>query len=325
MEGVWPRTDVCGPNGAKPPLEEAIAELAEHRHNVVTADQLETLGLGSRGIRHRAARGRLHTLYRSVYAVGSRKLTREGHFLAAVYACGPSAVLSHRSAAALWGLRASSQTKIDVTSPRRSGRRHEGIRVHSGATLAPRDITSVHEVPCTTVPRTLLDLADVLSLHALDRAVHESVVHCLFDGRAVNEILESANGRRGAAKLRAVLADPGHLEGPTSHIGLEERFLALCETNGLPRPEVNVRVQTAEGSLEVDFLWRGQRLIVETDSRRFHSTVRALERDDYRDALLGAAGYRVRRCRWREVVYEPGLVAAELRERLTGGIAARLP
>jgi len=135
----------------------------------------------------------------------------------------------------------------------------------------------------------------------------------------VRDVLARANGRRGAAKLRAVLADPGHLETPTPHEGIEGRFLLFCHANRLPRPETNVRVQTHEGSLEVDFLWRERRLIVETDSRRFHSTVRALERDHHRDRLLRDADYRVRRCGWREVVHEPGPLAAELHERLSEG------
>jgi|SRR5680860_395246 len=316
MEGVWPETDAYRPNAATPPFDAAMAELAERQYNVVTAKQLETLGLGARGIRHRAAAGRLHTLYRSVYAVGSRNLTREGHWLAAVYACGEGAALSYRSVAAHWGIRQSTQTRIDVTSPSRSGRPYTGIRVHSGAALTPADVTVHDGIPCTTVARTLLDLADVLSLDALDRAVHESVARRLFDLRAVRHALEQANGRRGAQRLREVLADPGHLEGPLPHRGVEERFFAFCRQQGLPQPEVHPGIPTAAETLEVDFLWRDQRLILETDSRDWHSTIRTRERDAYRDRLLGEAGYRVRRCRWAQVVYEPERLAAVLRDLL---------
>jgi len=297
-------------------LDQAISALANTQYNVVIAAQLRALGLGPRGIRHRVAAGRLHTLYRSVYAVGSRNLTREGHFLAAVYACGKDAALSHISAAAHRGFRPGASTKIHVTSPTRSGRAYGGIRVHSGATLTAADITIHNGIPCTTVARTLLDLADVVAFDALDRAVHESVAMQLFDLKAVKDVLGRANGRRGAQKLREVLADPGHLEGPLPHQGVEERFFAFCRQQGLPRPEVHPDVPTAAETFEVDFLWRDQRLIVETDSRAWHSTIRTRERDAYRDALLEDAGYRVRRCTWAQVVYEPERLAAVLRDLL---------
>jgi len=297
-------------------LDQAISALANAQYNVVTAAQLKRLGLGPRGMRHRVKAGRLHTLYRSVYAVGSRKLSREGHFLAAVYACGEDAALSHASAAAHRGYRPTASAKIDVTSRTRCGRTCQGIRVHSGATLTEADVT-VHEgIPCTTVARTLLDLADVLSFDALDRAVHEAVAVRLFDLGAVNEVLARANGRRGAKKLREVLADPGHLEGPLPHEGVEERFFSFCRQQGLPRPEVHPDIPTAAETFEVDFLWRDQRLVVETDSRAWHSTVRTRERDAYRDRLLDEAGYRVRRCTWAQVVYEPESLAARLRRLL---------
>jgi len=102
------------------------------------------------------------------------------------------------------------------------------------------------------VARTLLDLAEVLSLHALDRAVHESLALRLFDGKAIDDVLDRANGRRGAAKLREVLARSGPPRGSHTYEGIEERFLAFCHTYRLPRPETNVRVQTLRGSLEVD-------------------------------------------------------------------------
>jgi very-short-patch-repair endonuclease/predicted transcriptional regulator of viral defense system len=316
VEGVWPRTEVCVPNQAIPPIDQAIAGLAERQYNVVTARQLQALGLGARNIRVRAERGRLHTLHRSVYAVGSRNLTREGHWLAGVYACGEGSALSYRSVAAHWGMRQSAQAKIDVTSPSRAGRSCHSIRVHSGATLTAADVT-VHEgIPCTTVARTLLDLADVLSFDALDRAVHEAVARRLFDLGATREALERANGRHGAQRLREVLADPGHLEGPLPHEGVEERFFAFCRQQGLPRPEVHQELATALERLEVDFLWRRQRLVVETDSRDWHSTIRTRQRDAYRDRLLEDAGYRVRRYTWAQVVYEPERLAKTLRQLL---------
>jgi len=316
MEEGLVRTDEIVVNRNKAPCELALARLAERQFNVVGRQQLVDLGLARSTIRSRVASGRLHTLYRAVYAVGSRNLKPEGHWLAAVFACGPDAWLTYRCAAANWGLRHGASGRIDVSSLAQRGRGHGDIRVHSGATLTPADVTVHNGIPCTTVARTLLDLADVLSFDALDRAVHETVAVRLFDLEAVNEALARANGRRGAAKLRAVLADPGHLEGPLPHAGVEERFFAFCRQHGLPRPEVHRNIATAAEALEVDFLWRDQRLIVETDSRAWHSTTRTRERDAHRDRLLEGAGYRVRRCTWAQVVYEPERLATVLRDLL---------
>ncbi len=300
----------------KTPLDLAIAELAERQFNVVTARQLHALGLGPRGVRHRVASGRLHVLYRGVYAVGSRNLARQGHWLAAVLACGPDAWLSHAAAASNLELRGSAAGRIDVTSRAQRGRSYPDIRLHSGAALTPADVTIHNGIPCTTVARTLLDLADVLSVDALDRAVHESVQLGRFDLNAMEEVLARANGRHGAHKLREILADPGHLEGPLPNRGIEERFVAFCRQHDLPRPEAHQHIQTATETLEVDFLWRGQRAIVETDGRRWHSTARKGTRDAYRDRLLEQAGYRVRHVRWAQVVYEPERLAQILRDLL---------
>jgi Transcriptional regulator, AbiEi antitoxin len=157
MEGGLVPTDDHFVSSNKTPLDLAIARLAERQYNVVTREQLEDLGLARSTIRSRAAAGRLHPLYRAVYAVGSRRLTKEGHFLAAVYACGPQSWLSYRASADHWGFRPSAAAKIDVTSRTQHGRRYSGIRLHSGATLTRADITVHDGIPCTTVARTLLD------------------------------------------------------------------------------------------------------------------------------------------------------------------------
>ena len=313
MDGVPAKASHCGTEQAKPPDDTALARLAARQHGVVALAQLRTLGLSASGVRSRVARGRLHRLHRGVYAVGHARVTRQGHWLAAVLACGADAVLSHRSAAALWGLRPSDRSSVDVTTFGRAGRSRAGIDEHSGATLDTCQITSIEGIPCTTVARTLLDLAGVVDRRALSRAVNQAEVLRVFDARAVEAILERANGRRGAAALRAAIADH-EPEAVHARSELEQRFLDLCSAAGAPGPTLNARLSIPGGSIEVDFLWRRPRLIAELDGNATHGTRQAFEHDRRRDQLLTLAGWRVVRFTWRQLEQEP--------ERITTTIAA---
>jgi predicted transcriptional regulator of viral defense system len=139
-----------------------IAEIAASQHGVISLTQLRELGLSARAVQNRVAIGKLHRIHRGVYAVGHPVLSKEGRWMAAVLACGPDALLSHRSAAALWGIRPTARSRIDVTLGRPTGRAVPGIDIHRTRTLRAQDATKVTNIPCTTVARTLLDLADVV-------------------------------------------------------------------------------------------------------------------------------------------------------------------
>jgi hypothetical protein len=309
MEGSGGNRRHSGRFRPDPLLEWAIAEQAGAQHGVVALRQLVALGLSASAVRTRVSAGRLHRVHDGVFAVGHAALTIEGHYMAAVLACGQGAVLSHREAAALLGLRASSRSVIDVTSPRRSGRERAGIEVHTGATLLPRDVDTVDGIPCTTVARTLLDLAEVVDRQQVERACEQAEVLRVFDLRAVEDVLDRANGRRGAPVLEAILAE--HAIGTAlTRRELEARFLALCRAAGLPRPEVNAWLPLEPIGVEADFLWREPRLIVETDGRATHLTARAFEVDRRRDQRAMLAGWRVVRFTWRQVDEEPAVVAA---------------
>jgi predicted transcriptional regulator of viral defense system len=262
-----------------------IARLAEHQHNLVSLTQLRAVGLSRAAVAKRAASGRLHRIHQGVYAVGHGRLTREGHWMAEVLAYGRSARLSHRSAAALWNLRPDNRPTTDVLVPARSARSRPGIDVHASVTLTPADCAVVDGIPSTTVARTLLDLAEVVDRRGLERAVEQAEFLRIFDLRAVEDVLGRANGRPGAAVLRAVLADLS--EPALTKSGLEEDFLALCEAAGVPRPEVNAELIVDDGpAIEVDFLWRGRRLAIETDAFGTHGTRQSFERDRLRDQRL---------------------------------------
>jgi very-short-patch-repair endonuclease len=270
-------------------LDLAIARLAANQHGVVSLEQLLAIGLDLDAISYRVRVGRLHRIHRGVYAVGHRRLTFEGRCKAAVFACGPEAALSHRSAAALWGMLAPSSGVLDVTVPRRGGRRQRrGIRLHRSTTLHPAQTTLRAGIPVTTPARTLADLHRCATPDDLAKA-------------------------RRQAELRGYrLGEEAAAEPDRTRTELERRFLALCRRHGLPRPEVNAPI----GEYVVDFLWRDTGLIVETDSYRFHGGRAAFEYDYRRQARLIAAGFEVLRFTWRQVVDEPDQVLAAVRARL---------
>jgi very-short-patch-repair endonuclease len=296
----------------RPPLELAVAELAGRQWGVVSLGQLRALGLGEGAVRWRLRSRRLHRVHRGVYAVGHRHLGREGRWLAAVLACGPGAVLSHRSAASHWGLLATSQALVDVTAAR--GRRGtRDIRLHRTRSLIACDTTTHEGIPITTVARTLLDLAATVRPDRLERAFAQALVLHLYDQRAITHVLQRANGHRGKRALAEATAhEPKHTKSDW-----EARMLALIRTNQLPEPLVNhTLIAPDHGSCEVDFLWPSRHLIVETDSWQFHGTKTAYEDDRARDAALQAAGYRVVRFTWRT---QDTTIAGRLRALLTAG------
>jgi Protein of unknown function (DUF559) len=221
-------------------------------------------------------------------------------------------VLSHRSAAALWGLLASGRLPVDVTAPRQTGRALAGIHSHRSVSLQAGETTVIRSIPCTSVARTLLDLAEVVDRRGLERAINEAEVLRLFDFTALEDVLAGAVGRRGAPILRSVLAayDPAY---SLTRNEIEERFLALCDSDGIPRPRVNAWIPLEGGGVEVDFLWRTQRLIVETDGRQAHGTSRAFERDRRRDQRLLCSGWNVVRISWRQLTREPEQVGQTIR------------
>ncbi len=285
----------------------ALAALGAAQWAVFTVEQLGGLGLSARTVQRRAATGRLHRLYRRVYSlVPPQLLTREGRWMAAVLACGAGAVLSHQSAAALHALRPYGGVKIDVTVPTRSTRKQPGVNVHRSTALTPADVTVVNNIPCTTVGRTLFDLAEVIDRRTLERAYDEAEILEVFDLRAMHDQLRRNPTRPGAGVVRAVLNE--HYIGTTATWSeLEERFLRLVREAGLPQPEVNVWVVLPDGgpAIRGDFVWRDKRIIVEADGHKTHGTRQAFERDRRRDQRASVARWRPVRTTWRQLERAP--------------------
>jgi very-short-patch-repair endonuclease/predicted transcriptional regulator of viral defense system len=294
------------------PVDRALSEVATRQHGVVGRWQLVDLGLSRHAIRHRVAAGRLHALRPGVYSVGHRAVAREGWWMAAVLAIGPDAVLSHRSAAALWGLRATSQSRVEVTVARPL-RTRSGIQLHRGK--VPTDEVTVRiGIPVTTVPRTLVDLAAVLRTADLRRAAEQAEALRLADPVPLKTVVQRHRGRHGAGRLRAIVDDG--IEATITRSELERRFLSFIEEHGLPRPQVNVAMEVNGIRIEADCVWRAQRTIVELDGHTFHSDRHAFERDRERDRLLQAAGWRVVRITWSQLHLQPAAVLRDLNELL---------
>jgi very-short-patch-repair endonuclease len=295
-------------------VDRALASLAGCQHGVVARRQLLALGLRHRTIERRIARGRLHRIHRGVYAVGHRSLSAQGRWLAAVLAVGPDAVLSHRSAAALWELRPAAGARVDVTVPGRARRRRQGVAIHVTRELRDRDCAQREGIPVTSVARTLLDLAGVFPEPQLSRAFEQAERTGQLDLRAVEDVCLRGRGRRGLGALLRVLADQ---RGPAPAIRseLERIFLDLCREHRVPQPRINDFVV----GFEVDAVWLRQRLVVELDGYDFHRTRAAFERDRARDTALQLAGYRVLRFTHRRLRQEPATIAETLRALLRAG------
>jgi very-short-patch-repair endonuclease len=294
----------------------ALAALAARQGGVVSVAQLHALGFDRNALAYRVRIGRLHRVHRGVYAVGHTALAPRGYLLAAVLACGPEAVASHRSAAAHYGLRPTSRARHDVTAP--THRRPRAIDVHRSR-LHPIDVTEHDGVPITTIARTFVDLADVVPADHVAKAFAQADILRLVDVPAVSDAVDRACGRRGQGVVAAILAN--YTEPPLTRSELEDRMFALLRRARLPLPTVNAQVQTAEGVYVADFLWPEQRLIAETDGFATHGTRTAFESDRRRDAALQVAGFRVVRFTWRQVRDDPQHVARILRALLTRGEA----
>ncbi len=223
-------------------------------------------------------------------------------------------ILSYRSASALWTL-TDPVERDEVTVPTTAGRgQRKGLTIHRTSSLPAADITTRDGIPVTTVPRTFIDLAEVVSRRKLERTLDEAEYRRLFDERKFRAAIAVHPGRIGAKRLTLTLDD--HTVGTTrTNKGLEERFFLLCREAGLPDPLVKPTI----GPYEVDFLWPAARLVVETDDRSHErSSTRASDR--VRDAYLKAHGYRVRRFTWKQVTYEPEYVESRLKALLYSSI-----
>jgi very-short-patch-repair endonuclease len=289
-------------------VDARIAEIAGPQHGVISREQLFALGLGKDAIQLRLRAGRLLRLHRSVYAVGHRNRSRESVWMAAVLAGGQGTVLSNRPAGAAWAICASAG-RVEVTVPRQK-RPNRRIVFHHA--VLPADERTVRDgIPITTVPRTLLDLAATLDPRQLERAINEAEIQRHWDALSFHDLLHRYPRRPGTRNARAALHRRS--EGMTvTKSDLEELFIRFSDEAGLPRPETNVHIE----GVEVDCVWRTQRVIIEVDSWEIHRTREAFERDREKSRILQAAGWRCVPITYLQLTRASEAVASDVRRLL---------
>jgi hypothetical protein len=288
--------------------QRSVWALAREQHGVVTRRQLNTLGYTDEAIRHRLKKGRLHRRWPDVYAVGRPEVTQEGEWMAAVLTCGEGAVLSHDSAAALWGIREQRRGPIHISIPSLRDPRRRGLRVHRRKAI---EATAREGIPVTSPRQTVIDLAPGLTERQLERLIDEvdklDLVH-------PEELLTSAakSGGVGGSRVRALLDKRTFL---LTDSDLERRFIPLAEAAGLPAPMTQVRVN----GHRVDFYFDDLALVVETDGGRYHRTPSEQRRDRVRDQAHAVAGTRSIRFTHDQIAHESSYVAEVLRRLSSKG------
>ena len=294
------------PNKGDTP-DAAIARIAAAQHGVVTAKQLDAVGLGRPAISERARAGRLHRVHQGVYTVGHRAPSLHGRFMAAALACGEGAVLSHGSAAVLWRLLKPLDGPVHVSVPTTSGRRkRRGIHLHRCPSLPALAEPS----PSPTYPQQGGGRGRRLLTTRRDNIPVTSVARTIEDLRAIAFPPRLLRRAMRQAELMGLRLDG--VESDRTRSDLETYFLALCRRHQLPAPEVNVKL----GDWEVDFLWRSSHIVVEVDSWTYHRGSVAFQDDHARDLDLRAAGYTVLRYTEQQLEEEPRRVAVDVTRAL---------
>jgi len=293
--------------------EQVLAAIAGSQYGVATRDELVEAGLTARQIDDRARRGSLIRQHRGVYRVGHAGPSIEARYLAAVKAAGPGAVLSGRAAAYVLGLLRGPAPPPEVTAP--TERRVKGVRTRRARSLDRREVTTYRGSLITTVPRTLVDLAAVLTADELALACHEAGVRYRTTPRQVEAVLKRLPNSRGARRLRQVMSGDIHV----ALSKLEKRFLRLLRELGLPLPTTNIVVSRRR----VDCRWFEYRLTVELDSYQFHNSRYSWEQDRKREREAYARGDQFRRYTWSDVFEDPSAMLRELRALLGQPAAAR--
>ena len=273
---------------------------------MVSLGQLRELGLTRHQIEGRVAARRLRPLHRGVYAVGHEALTWRARLLAAIYACGPGALASHRAAGAIHGLIGFSRIEVTVAH---NARARPGVAVHRSRHIAAEDRTVVDAIPTTSVARTFVDLAEVLNERQLTGAVRQAELLKVFDLRAIEAALARVPGRKGRHRLKRVLV----AYQPEPHLlrsRAEQKLKRLCESDHLPQPQFNVEV----AGYEVDVYWPDAKLALEFDGAETHYPRHAFHQDRRRDRALAVEGVQTLRVTWPDLA---GPLARQLRAILS--------
>jgi very-short-patch-repair endonuclease len=290
-----------------PSPDAEAARRAAEEWGVLSLDELRDCGLSPNQVTARVKKGWLHRIYPRAYAVGHPALPVQGRLLAAVKSVGEDAVLSHFAAAVLWEFVKWDGRYPEVTVARASATSRSGIRIHRTAVLDQRDFMRHEGIPVTTPARTLVDFAAVANYKLLRAAVRRALALHRASVRELAAVSRRLGPRRGARKLRRVLAN-----AEPTRSELEDVVLDLIVDAGFARPEVNRPLLLAGRRVIPDFRWREQRVVVEADSRKWHDNPIARADDAERQALLEFHGEHVVRVTWIQAVSKPAKTVARL-------------
>jgi very-short-patch-repair endonuclease len=312
--GVGRKIVVAGTRDAR------VATIAAQQRGRIARRQLLASGLTAGQVDHLLRAGRLFRQLGGVYAVGSPAPVALGRETTALLAAREGALLSHASAARLWGLLPdppdADTSPVHVTIDDGWIPRIPGIHGHRSRILAAEDRRVRERLPVLSPARTLLDLAPELDQRSLGRIIDEWQLREIVRPREIAELLVRAGGHRGVAPLRALLAD-AEVDAGVTESEAEQLLRSLLHQTDLPHPRRQLWVE----GYRLDCYWPDGRLAVEIDGYRYHSTRRRFEADRVRDARLAAAGIEVLRITWRQMVREPLAVVA----RIAAALARRTP
>lgn len=271
-----------------------------------------------RSASRQAAGAGLHRVHRGVYTVGHRSVSRMTLLRGALLACGEGAVISHGTAAAFHGFWDEWPHLLDVTVPVEAGRKIDRIRCRRCRYPAPEEIEARKGVACTTPARTLVDLAGMMRLDALRKTVGRAAIRKKLSLQAVDLAIYSAKGRRGLKTLELALVPYRTKGDKTPDVRSDFETLVLPQLLDMEplRPECNVLLQVDGERFLVDFFWKKQRVVVETDGRETHETPDAFQSDRRRDQFLASAGYRVLRITWDQIQHEREAVLGRISRAL---------
>lgn len=294
----------------------AVASTATRQHGVVSRDQLRAAGLSEAAIKQGVVAGRLYPLFRSTFAVGHPRSDRHSQLVSAILACREGSVISHGSAAALLGLWSFWPADIEIVASVEVGRKIRGIRRRFVHPPPPDQVVRRAGIPCTSPSRTIIDVAGLAGPKLLADTIEQAAVLEVLDVPKIDGILLERR-RRGAKKLSRAL-EPWRRYSPRVRVRsrMEAKMLPLLTHHSLPIPECNEKLRIGSETFEVDFLWRKQKVVVETDGGRFHGNPVAQARDAHLNRVLARAGYRVPRIGWDELRDEPDQAIAEIRRLL---------
>jgi len=289
-----------------------VAAIAGSQMGLIGVVQLRDVGISDTSISEAAVRGRLHPVFHGVYSVGHRHLTVHARLLAATMACGPGTVVSHGTAAWMLKLRSWRPKEVDVIAPVEAGRKIAGIRRRFVPPPTGEEVWRRGGVPLTSPARTIVDCAGILDAGELAGLIEQASVEGLLDVVAIDRVLDGPRRRNSKRLLRLIAPWRRYRRGITIRSRMEAKLLPLLTEAALPIPQTNAKLRLAGKVHEVDFLWREQKLVVETDGGRFHDNPAAGTRDSNRNHLLAKAGYHLPRLGWEDLRDRPAQTMREI-------------